>query len=68
MWLLTDAGHINVPFLPLYTFHSINFLQKHFLPSYLPVQTSSFEPTVVLVICIVVHRHVQPTRRYYANK
>jgi len=48
MWLLTDARHDNVLFLPLYTFH-INFT-KAFLPSYLPVQTSSFEPTIVLLI------------------
>jgi len=67
MRLLTDARHNNVPFLPLYTFHYINFT-KAFLPSYLPVQTSSFEPTTVLLICIVVLRHVHPTWRYYANK
>jgi len=66
MWLLTIACHDNVPFLPLYTFHNIN-LTKAFLPSYLPVQTSSFEPTIVLPICIVMHRHVHHTWRYYAN-
>ena len=67
MWLLAYARHDNVPFLPLYTFQGNNFT-KAFLPSYHPVPTSSIETTIVLLICSVVHRHVHPTWRYYANK
>jgi len=51
----------------LFILFTVSVLQKAISPSYLLVQTSSFEPTIVILICIVVHRHVHPTWRAYAN-